>query len=100
MQVQKLLLVGALLTMPLTATADPWKDESGHGHRYERDYKHEYWDGHCKVKREYKNGKYKEKRECSEPSRYHRYHHHDDSYYSNEPRIIIDPVIHIGGWWD
>lgn len=101
MKIQHLLVIGALLAMPFTATADPWKDESGHGHRYdqyERDYKHEYWDGYCKVKREYKNGEYKEKRKCKEPSSYHRHHH--DRYYSSGPRIIFDPVIHIGGWWD
>ena len=62
------------------ATADPWKDESGHGRDrggryYDRDDGHgrfegrerkvEYDDGVCKVERKWgKHGEYKEERKC------------------------------------
>ena len=88
------LLLGALLALPLAVSADPWKDESGHGRRHHDEYKEEYWDGPCKVKREYKNGKYKEKREC-ERSRHS--HYHDRPVYDyGIPEIVIEPVIRIG----
>lgn len=52
--------------------AAPWKDESGHGKgrgHERREYKEEYWDGGCKVKRKQdKNGEYEEERKCG-PSR-------------------------------
>lgn len=53
------------LATPL-ATADPDKDESGHGRkRHGREYKEEYWDGNCKIERKWKrNGDYKEERKC------------------------------------
>ena len=70
-----------------SASADPWKDESGHGRwrgGYERGYdgprrgygyerprrerrafKEEYDDGRCKVERKWeRNGGYKEERKC------------------------------------
>lgn len=53
-------------------------DDRGHRHRHHHqkrgEYKEEFWDGRCKVKREWKhNGKYKEKRECEDrPMAYHR----------------------------
>lgn len=53
------------------ALADPWKDESGHGHyrgHYGGDHKQEYWDGNCKVERKWeRNGDYKEERKCKGP---------------------------------
>ncbi len=99
MKLRQLFMIGAMLVVPFSAVADSWKDESGHRHRYKQEYKHEYWEGYCKVKREYKNGEYKEKRKCKEPDRYTR-HRYDDRYYSGGVRIIIDPVIEIGGWRD
>jgi hypothetical protein len=53
------------------ATADPYKDESGHGRgkgrHGGREYKEEFWDGRCKVERKWeKNGEYKEKRKCKD----------------------------------
>lgn len=99
MKIQQLLIVGALLAVPFSATADSWKDESGHGYRYEREYKEEYWDGNCEVKREYKkDGEYKEERKCETPR--YRHHDHHPVYRSGGPAIIIEPVIRIGGWWD
>jgi surface antigen len=55
------------------AYADRDKDENGHGghgrHKHEkREYKEEYWDGNCKVKRKLeKNGDYEEERKCKAP---------------------------------
>lgn len=60
-------LLSVLMTaLPMLASADSWKDESGHGRKHgQREFKTEYWDGNCKVKREgKKDGEYKEKREC------------------------------------
>jgi hypothetical protein len=95
MKVQQLLIVGALLAVPFAASADSWKDEGGHGHRYKREYKHEYWDGNCKVKRKYKkNGEYKEERKCKPPK--HRHYDREPVYRSGGPAIILDPVIRIG----
>ena len=57
------LLAGAILFTPLLAAADSDKDGK---HRH-REYKDEYWDGHCKVERKWKkNGEYKEKRKCKD----------------------------------
>lgn len=60
------LIAGAL---PFTALADPHKDESGHGkYRHgKHEYKHEFWDGNCKVEIKQKNGSYKEERKCRAP---------------------------------
>jgi opacity protein-like surface antigen len=67
------LFIGAVLaSVSTSALADPWKDESGHG-RYGRygggEYKEEYWDGHCKVKRKWDGDEYKEERKCKRPRR-------------------------------
>jgi hypothetical protein len=55
-----LAMLGAAL--PFSALAD-----NGHGHGHGKHHKHKevYWDGPCKVEREYKkHGRVKEKREC------------------------------------
>ncbi|WP_449391877.1 hypothetical protein [Eoetvoesiella caeni] len=95
MKIQKLLIVSALLAAPFSAGADSWKDDGGYGYRDRREIKQEYWEGNCKVKREYKkNGEYKEKRKCKEPE--YRYYEREPVYRSGGPAIIIDPVIRIG----
>lgn len=95
------LVACALLTVPFTASADRWHKDFDRGY-YGGKGKYEYWDGNCKVKREFKkNGRYKEKRDCRPQARYapprHR-HHHSDRQYSgiNIPAIIIEPIIRIG----
>lgn len=56
-------LIGLACAGP--ALADPDKDESGHGRGRHREYKEEYWNGHCKVERKWeKDGDYKEERKC------------------------------------
>jgi hypothetical protein len=67
------LAIIALLTG--TASADPWKDESGK-HRwkyhagdgyaeYDREYKEEFRVGNCKIERKWEpDGSYKEERKC------------------------------------
>ncbi|MFA1621678.1 hypothetical protein ACDY96_02315 [Rhizobium mongolense] len=70
------------------ASADPWKDESGHGRwhsdryygepRYERRaYKEEYRRGGCKIKRKGGDGEYNEEIKCKRGARpiygYYRY---------------------------
>lgn len=95
MNLQQLFIVGTLLAMPFSVSADSWKDESGHGYRDQREYKEEYWDGDCKVKREYKkDGEYKEERKCKSPR--YRHYEREPVYRSGSPAIIIDPVIRIG----
>ena len=42
--------------------------DHGHGHAHGK-HKEEFWDGSCKVTREWKNGDYREKRKCREPQR-------------------------------
>jgi surface antigen len=57
----------ALVSVSISAYADPYKNESGHGrsNKARHEYKEEFWDGNCKVKRKYKkNGDYKEERKC------------------------------------
>ena len=42
-------------------------DHHHHRHKHRKEYKEEYWDGHCKVERKWKkNGEYKEKRKCQD----------------------------------
>ncbi|HEY9281557.1 MAG TPA: hypothetical protein VIP51_15930 [Eoetvoesiella sp.] len=95
MNIQRLFIVGAMMVLPFSASADSWKDESGHGYRDRREFKEEYWDGNCKVKREYKkDGEYKEERKCEAP-KYRRYER-EPVYRSDSPAIIIDPMIRIG----
>lgn len=63
----KLLLPLAVLAAPMAAIAD---DDGHRGKKHKREYKEEYWDGNCKVEREFKgNGDYKEERKCKEEKR-------------------------------
>ena len=53
----------------LFASAPAWSDDDhrgrGHGHGHGHKHKEEFWDGNCKVTREWKkDGEYKEKRKC------------------------------------
>lgn len=93
---RRLILPAILVAFPLAALADDWKDESGHGKgRHRREYKEEYWDGNCKVKREFKkDGEYKEKRKCKgpEPGYYA-----EPVYVPAAPAVIIEPGITIHG---
>jgi hypothetical protein len=94
------LLVSVLLaTFSLNAAADSWKDERGHGRGHKqghREYKEEYWDGNCKVEREYKkNGHYKEERKChkSPPS-----HNGSVVVHILTPQpVVVEPGITIHG---
>lgn len=94
--------IGSLLVLPLVlstlsfaAQADPWKDESGHGHGRKHkggDYKEEYWDGHCKVERKWKgNGEFKEERKCKDRPAV--YQPQGGGYYAPEPAIVVSPQI-------
>ena len=53
----------AFLLVPLTATAS---DDERRGKREGGEYKEKFRDGNCKVAREWKEGKFKEERECEE----------------------------------
>lgn len=86
-----LLLPAVLAILPLTASADPWKDESGHGkdrRHGSHEYKEEYWDGNCKVERKHKNGNYKEERKCKGPSHVH--YGPPPVYAPPSPTVVID----------
>jgi len=100
------LLPALLLCVHAGAAADPWKDESGHGRKERREYrefKEEYWDGNCKVKREFKkDGEYKEKRECKPYRREAREHRHRYAepagvYLPRPPAVIVEPGIVVHG---
>jgi surface antigen len=57
----------AVLVAPLVHADDD--HERGHGHGHGK-HKEEFWDGNCKVTREWKkDGEYKEKRKCKAPER-------------------------------
>ena len=59
-------VAAAALLLAVPAAADPRGHGHGHGHgRGNGKWKEEYWDGACKVEREWKrNGSYKEERKC------------------------------------
>jgi hypothetical protein len=87
---RRAMLLGSLAVLAIglagSASADPWKDESGHGRgyrhyerhyddwrprrhyydpRYERRaYREEYRRGGCKIERKWDRGGYKEKVKC------------------------------------
>lgn len=94
------LLIPIFLAASVTASADPWKNESGHekGHKHDRrEFKEEYWDGKCKVKRKLKkSGEYKEERKCK-PLQH--FHHHAQPVYvpSQPPPPIMKPGVTIHG---
>ena len=84
----------ALLAGPMVcASADPYKDESGHGkgRHGHKAYKEEYWDGQCKVERKWeKNGGYKEERKCK-GRQAHRHDYDEPRYVSPQPGVIVQP---------
>lgn len=93
------LLACALLGVSYTASADRWHTDFGRGYHGNKG-KYEYWDGNCKVKREFKkNGRYKEKRDCHPQARYAPPRHSPSHRHYNGiniPAIIIEPIIRIG----
>lgn len=90
----KLGLSVMLATTPFAASADSWKDESGHGkgRGHSREFKEEYLDGNCKVERKLeKSGEYKEERKCKPPR---------EVYYQQQPvypAVVVDPGITVHG---
>lgn len=94
-----LILPLVVAAFPLAASADPWKDESGHGKGRKhdrREFKEEYWDGHCKVERKLeRNGDYKEERKCKEPRR--GYYEPAPVYAPAPGQIVIQPGITVHG---
>jgi hypothetical protein len=77
---RKILLLLAAVLVGTPALADSWKDESGHGRG---EGKEEYWDGNCKIVREWKrNGEYKEEIKCDRPP------------YPRSPRMTFREPIH------
>lgn len=79
-----LVTLATLLVASSSVYADPWKDESGNGRRYDyhgEDHKTVYRDGRCKVERKWEgNGEYKEERKCKGYS----------DRYDDRPSVIID----------
>ena len=86
------------------ASADPHRDESGHGRgrgHHKHHHKQEYWDGACKVERKFdKKGGYKEERKCHGADPYGA-HVHAPAYppvaapapgiYVQPPAVILQP---------
>ena len=81
-------LLFALAAMPSAAVARPDKDGRGHGKARpgRHEYKHEYWDGNCKVEIKQKNGDYKEERKCKAPRHVH---HHAPSHVVVVPQPVV-----------
>ena len=89
-----LILSGTLFVAP--ASADPDKDESGHGRRHHREMKEKYDDGHCKVERKWKrNGDYKEERKCRGGGEYYPTSGPAEPYPQEEPGVVISvpPIV-------
>jgi surface antigen len=79
------ILLAALAAVLAAPAAMADRDDHDHGHRHGHDdhdrgrghghghghgkHKEEFWDGNCKVKREWKHGEYTEKRKCRAPER-------------------------------
>lgn len=63
-------LAAVLASGPVMADDDDDDDRHGHRHGKGKKHKEEFWDGNCKVTREWKkDGEYKEKRKCKAPER-------------------------------
>ena len=78
-----LILPLSLLAAPLSALAGDDHHHHRHRHQHRKEYKEEYWDGHCKVERKWKsNGEYKEKRKCR---------NRPDAYYAPQPVYVAPP---------
>lgn len=93
-----LLLSISMALSSFSAFADSWKDEGGHGkgHKHDREYKEEYWDGNCKVEREFKkNGDYKEERKCKEPR--HGHYQQAPVYVPAPAPVIVEPGVRVHG---
>ena len=81
--IRLLLLPLAVAALPLSALAD----HKGHG---SREYKEEYWDGHCKVERKMKkNGDYKEERKCKGVPHAH---YAPAPVYAPAPAVVLPPI--------
>jgi hypothetical protein len=95
----RLFLSVIVASLPLVASADPWKDESGHGKgrgHDRREFKEEYWDGNCKVERKLeKSGEYKEERKCKAPR--HGYYEQPRVYAPAPSPVIVEPGVTIHG---
>lgn len=99
-KLRHLLFPALLLSLPLSALADSWKDHR-HGTRY-ASYKEEYWEGNCKVKRKMKkDGEYKEERKCKAPKGYYQaapvYYERAPVYRPVHAPIVIAPGIAVQG---
>ena len=65
------ILLGAIAAVLASAPALADDDDHRHGHGKGKKHKEEFWDGNCKVTREWKkDGEYKEKRKCKAPERH------------------------------
>lgn len=86
----------ALCALSSAALADPWKDESGnHRHGKRGEYKEEYWDGQCKVKRKVKkNGEFKEERKCKPQKRHVRQDYHYRQPVVDERVYYVPQPVH------
>jgi surface antigen len=65
-----------------TGAALAGSDDDERDHRRSREHKEEFWDGHCKVEREWEDGKYKEERECEG----------DDHRRHARPAVVVVPA--------
>lgn len=59
-----LMVVGITIVWP--ALGDDWKDTSGQGRWWRGEWKEEFWDGPCEVKREAKRGEFKREIKCKD----------------------------------
>ena len=75
---QKLLATLALPLILIAAPLSSWAGNDYHGHH---EGKQEFWEGPCKVEREWKNdGEYKEQRECKGLRPHDRHNDHQEKF--------------------
>ena len=85
------ILLPLAILLPLSAVADPDKNESGKGNKHKREFKEEFWDGNCKVERKLEgNGDYKEERKCKGARQAdHGYRDDRRDYRQAQPGIVV-----------
>ena len=81
----------ATLALPLVLLAAPlsgWAGDDYHRHHRYHEGKQEFWDGPCKVEREWKkDGEYKDKRECKGQRGYERHEDHKEVFWDRGCKV-------------
>ncbi len=71
----------AAFVLPLVLCTTPLASWAGNDHDRHAEGKEQFWDGPCKVEREWKkDGEYKEQRECKGLQSHDRHHDHKEEF--------------------